>query len=140
MKTREQLDAEARGLLDALRAKGALAAKDRTAIPQQDMPSQTPEARVRNTREVDVIDTLRAQGLAVDVYDPCVDAREAEREYGLSLLDAPAAGSYDAIVLAVAHREFLQLDAASLRGWGKPACVVYDVKSVLPRDWVDGRL
>ncbi len=52
MKTREQLDAEARGLLDALRAKGALAAKDRTAIPQQDMPSQTPEARVRNTREV----------------------------------------------------------------------------------------
>ena len=52
MKTKEQLDAEAAALLETLRAKGALAAKDRAAIPQQDMPSQTPEARVRNTREV----------------------------------------------------------------------------------------
>ena len=52
MKTKEQLDAEAAALLEMLRAKGALAAKDRAAIPQQDMPSQTPEARVRNTREV----------------------------------------------------------------------------------------
>ena len=95
---------------------------------------------LRNTRVIDVIDVLRAQGAQVDVHDPHVDAEEALREYALTLLDQPARGDYDAIVLAVAHREFLQLDAAILRGWGKPNAVIYDVKSVLPRDWVDARL
>ena len=95
---------------------------------------------LRNTRVVDVVDVLRRQGMQVDVHDPHVDAEEALREYDLTLLQQPASGDYDAIVLAVAHREFLQLDAATLRSWGKPVAVVYDVKSVLPRDWVDARL
>ena len=95
---------------------------------------------LRNTRVVDVIETLREAGVEVDVHDPRVNADEAAREYGLTLLDVPAQDSYDAIVLAVAHSEFLQLDAATLRGWGKPSAVIYDVKSVLPREWVDGRL
>ena len=76
----------------------------------------------------------------VDVHDPRVDAHEALREYDLALIDAPAKGAYDAIVLAVAHQEFLDLDVATLRGWGRPDVVLYDVKSVLPREWVDGRL
>ena len=95
---------------------------------------------LRNTRVVDVIETLRKQGAMVDVHDPRVDAHEALREYDLALIDAPAKGAYDAIVLAVAHQEFLDLDVATLRGWGRPDVVLYDVKSVLPREWVDGRL
>lgn len=95
---------------------------------------------LRNTRVVDVIETLRKQGAKVDVHDPRVDAHEAQREYGLEPIYAPAVGAYDAIVLAVAHREFLDLDVATLRSWGRPDAVIYDVKSVLPREWVDGRL
>lgn len=95
---------------------------------------------LRNTRVIEVVDVLRRQGMQVDVHDPHVDAEEALREYYLTLLDQPAPGDYDAIVLAVAHREFLALDAATLRGWGKPNAVIYDVKSALPRDWVDARL
>ena len=95
---------------------------------------------LRNTRVIDVIDGLRQRGAAVDVHDPHVDADEARREYGLALIDPPAEGAYDAIVLAVAHAQFLALDAGTLRGWCKPDAVIYDVKSALPRAWVDGRL
>ena len=52
----------------------------------------------------------------------------------------PAHGAYDAIVVAVGHREFVALGAAGIRAFGKPLSVVYDVKYVLPRDAVDGRL
>ena len=95
---------------------------------------------LRNTRVIDLVSTLRSQELAVDVHDPRVDAEEALQEYGLALLDQPEVGRYDAIVLAVAHREFLQLDIQALRNWGKPAVVLYDVKSAWPREWVDARL
>ena len=70
---------------------------------------------------------------------PGSDAAEAEHEYGLHPLAEPEPGSYDAIVLAVAHRQFAE-QGASLRRFGKPQCVVYDVKHILPRDMVDGRL
>jgi UDP-N-acetyl-D-galactosamine dehydrogenase len=95
---------------------------------------------LRNTRVVDIIETLRSYNAEVDVHDPMVDAAEAPHEYGLQLTESPAAGSYDAIVLAVAHRQFAELGAAGVRALGKAECVVFDVKHVLPRDGVDGRL
>ena len=95
---------------------------------------------LRNTRVVDVIEALHQAGCEVDVFDPRVDADEAQNEYGLTLIDAPRKRNYDAVVLAVAHQEFLQLDAETLHAWGKPTMVVYDVKSAWPREWVDARL
>jgi UDP-N-acetyl-D-galactosamine dehydrogenase len=95
---------------------------------------------LRNTRVVDILAGLRTFHSEVDVHDPWVDAAEAQHEYGLALVAEPAAGSYDAIVLAVGHREFVALGGAGVRALGKPQCVLYDVKSVLPRDAVDGRL
>ena len=94
---------------------------------------------LRNTRVVDIIDELRTFNVRVDVHDPWANAAEAEHEYGLTPVATPEPGTYDAIVLAVAHRQFAEQGAA-LRTFGKPACVVYDVKHVLPRDAVDGRL
>ena len=75
----------------------------------------------------------------MDVHDPWVDAAEAEHEYGLSPVAEPEPGAYDALILAVAHRQFAE-QGPGLRTLGKPDCVVYDVKHVLPRDMVDGRL
>ena len=95
---------------------------------------------LRNTRVVDIIASLKTYNATIDVYDPWVDAAEAEHVYGLRTVPEPKAGAYDAIVIAVAHRQFHELGAAGIRAFGKPEAVVYDVKYVLPRDAVDGRL
>jgi len=95
---------------------------------------------LRNTRVVDILQQFEAFNVKCDVYDPWVDAQEAKHEYGIELVSQPKAGEYDAIVVAVAHREFAALGAEGLRAFGKPNAVLYDVKYVLPKSEVDGRL
>jgi UDP-N-acetyl-D-galactosamine dehydrogenase len=95
---------------------------------------------LRNTRVVDIVLELRGYNALVDVHDPWVDAAEAEREYGLVPIHEVEQGTYDAIVLAVGHRQFSDLGAKGVRGYGKRGAVLYDVKYVLPKDAVDARL
>jgi UDP-N-acetyl-D-galactosamine dehydrogenase len=95
---------------------------------------------LRNTRVVDILAELRSYNALVDVHDPWVDANLAHEEYGLSLTAAPAEGAYDAVILAVSHREFADLGVDGIRRFGKPGAVLFDVKGLLPRDQVDGRL
>jgi len=95
---------------------------------------------LRNTRVTDIIDELKASHTDIDVYDPWVDPVEAKHEYNLDLVSDLHAGVYDAIVLAVAHHQFTDMGAAALRALGKPDCVLFDVKDVLPRETVDDRL
>ena len=96
---------------------------------------------IRNTRVIDIISELQGYSVNVDVYDPWVDSLEAEHEYGLKPVEEPEQGVYDAIVLAVAHQQFRELGAEGLRAFGKTgACILYDVKHVLPVSEVDGRL
>jgi UDP-N-acetyl-D-galactosamine dehydrogenase len=95
---------------------------------------------LRNTRVVDIIDALATYNAQIDVFDPWVDALAARHEYGIDLIGAPHAGQYDAMIVAVGHRQFAALGAAGIRDFGKSSSVLYDVKYVLPRDAVDGRL
>nr|WP_245969995.1 hypothetical protein [Thiocapsa rosea] len=68
----------------------------------------------------------------MDCYDPWIDRAEAKHDYGLDRLpEAPAPGSYDAVILAVAHRDFIAMGATGIRRWAKPKSILYDVKSVL---------
>jgi len=92
---------------------------------------------LRNTRVVDIIGELRAANAAVDVHDPLADPVEARERLGVELLDAPEPGAYDAVVLAVAHAAFRDLDVRAL---AKPGGVVYDVKSALADGAADARL
>ncbi|GLT08444.1 Vi polysaccharide biosynthesis UDP-N-acetylglucosamine C-6 dehydrogenase TviB [Sulfitobacter porphyrae] len=85
---------------------------------------------LRNTRVIDLIRELRDYGAEVDVHDPWVDPAEAQREFGIDMVQTPAEGAYDAVVLAVAHAEFSEAGAAVLRAHGKAAQVFYDIKSV----------
>ena len=95
---------------------------------------------VRNTRVVDILASLEPYHAEVDVYDPWVDAAEAEHEYGIRPISGPEPGIYDAIIIAVAHQQFKALGATGIRAFGKPESVIFDVKYVLPREAVDGRL
>jgi len=96
---------------------------------------------VRNTRVVDVIHELRGYGAAVDIFDPWADGAAVHEEYGIDLLQgAPRPGSYDAVVLAVAHRQFREMGVAAIRAFGADDAVLYDIKSMLPADQVDARL
>lgn len=95
---------------------------------------------LRNTKVVDIVAELAEHRLAVDIHDPWVDAAEAKHEYGLVLTETPDVAAYDVVILAVAHRQFIELDVQGIRAFGKGESVLYDVKSALPRAAVDGRL
>lgn len=95
---------------------------------------------LRNTRVMDVIYELRDYNLQIDVFDPWVDAAEAELEYGIRLIGEPEDCSYDAVVLAVAHEQFKAFGVAGILAFGKATSVIYDLKYLLPADSVDLRL
>ncbi len=90
---------------------------------------------IRNSRVVDVIQELNEYGVQLDVYDPWADKVEVEKEYNVSLVDNLELNGYDALVLAVAHDEFKSLDLRS-----NDQRVVFDIKSIVDRQFVDGRL
>ena len=95
---------------------------------------------VRNTRVIDVVNELSNSHAQVDVHDPWVDAEQARAEYDIKMIAEPEAGAYDAIILAVAHRQFKDLGAENIHRYGRASHVLYDIKHLLPAADVDGRL
>lgn len=95
---------------------------------------------LRNTRVVDVVEELNTYGVHVDVQDPWVDADEAKAEYGLDLVVRPETGSYDGIVLAVAHDDYRKQGIAGIREFGKLNHIVYDLKYLFGQNDSDLRL
>lgn len=96
---------------------------------------------LRNTKVIDIVRELTSYHAQVDIYDPWIDVAEAVHEYGVTpLTDKPQLDTYDAIVLAVAHPEFLRMGAARIHAFGKSGHVLYDVKSLLGKAEADGRL
>ena len=95
---------------------------------------------LRNTRVVDLIAEFERFNCHVDVYDPWVDKYEAEEECGITPIEEPQTGSYDAVILAVAHDEFKALGAKKMHSYGKEQHILYDIKYLLNTDDVDGRL
>jgi len=95
---------------------------------------------VRNTKIVDVVRELEKFGAKVDVYDPWADPEEAEHEYGLRPVKQLRAGTYDAVVMGVAHDEFRKMGIGRIRKLARKNHVLYDIKYVFKADEVDGRL
>ena len=95
---------------------------------------------LRNSKVVDVVTELGKYGAKVDIYDPWIDAAECVHEYGIKPIRKPAAGRYDAIVLAVAHKEFRDMGLDTIRSFAKREHVLYDIKYIFGADEVDGRL
>jgi UDP-N-acetyl-D-galactosamine dehydrogenase len=96
---------------------------------------------VRNTKVVDIVRHMQTYNTRVDVFDPWINLGEARQEYDLDCLpEAPQKGRYQAIIVAVGHRQFIELGAEGLKAWGQPGAVLFDVKSILPAGSADGRL
>jgi UDP-N-acetyl-D-galactosamine dehydrogenase len=95
---------------------------------------------IRNSKVADVIRELSDHGARVDVYDPWVDAAEARRQYGVKLVLKLRKGIYDAVLVAVAHREFRAMGTESIRRLCRPNHVLFDIKYLFPAGDVDGRL
>ncbi len=120
-----------------LRGRGREPAGSRVLVLGVTFKENCPD--LRNSRALDLVRELGAAGARVDAVDPWADPGESAA-LGAPLREAPEQGAYDAIVLAVAHAQFRDWDAARVRALGRPGAVVYDVKSVWPREAVDARL
>lgn len=94
---------------------------------------------VRNTKLIDIVTELKEYKANIDIYDPWCSAQEVKRDFNLDLVE-PRKGKYDAIIVAVAHNEFLNMDPLYLRSLGKKQCVIYDLKYVFDKQVVDIRL
>jgi UDP-N-acetyl-D-galactosamine dehydrogenase len=92
---------------------------------------------IRNSKVIDIINQLVQFNIHVDVYNPYADKHEVEEEYGINLLDN-INKTYDAIILAVSHQEFLDLEVIKLKS--NDRSVIFDTKAFLDRSIVDARL
>lgn len=92
---------------------------------------------VRNSKVYDIVRTLQDYSAQVDVYDPWVSPDLVKQEYGITVTTELQPNTYDAVILAVAHTQFRNLDIKPLL---RPLHVIYDVKGLLPRKEIDGRL
>jgi UDP-N-acetyl-D-glucosamine/UDP-N-acetyl-D-galactosamine dehydrogenase len=93
---------------------------------------------IRNTRAIDIYHELKSYGMDVDVFDPWANPEEVKHEYAINILnDYPTGTDYGAIILAVAHNEFMEINIKEHKNNG---AVVFDVKGILPKELVDSRL
>ena len=95
---------------------------------------------IRNTRIIDVHHNFKELGCKVDIFDPCVSNAEVKKEYGIELISEPIQSRYDAILVAVSHDEFKRYTTEEIRSFAKNNHVLFDVKYLLNKDNVDGRL
>ena len=126
-------------LVKAMTKEGIAVRGARVLVMGLTFKENTPD--LRNTRVVDIIAELEDYGITVDVHDPWADPDEARQHYGIDLVAEPDAGAYDGIVLAVAHRQFTEMDVAVIRKLGRTkAHVLYDLKHTLEASTSDLRL
>jgi len=97
-------------------------------------------ADTRNTRVADIVAELAAYSVQAHVHDPWVGAQRLRENHGVSATDTPEPAAYDAIIVAVGHREFVEMGPDAIRALGKPDALVYDIKGILGKSGSDLRL
>lgn len=97
-------------------------------------------ADMRNTRVADIVAELSGFSATADVYDPWVDASAVQAEYGINPISDLQQGAYDAIIIAVAHSQFVEMGQEKIRALGKSNAVVFDIKGILGKAGSDLRL
>lgn len=95
---------------------------------------------IRNTKVLDIINSLKKYHMEVDIYDPWVNYLEAKREYSINLCSDLEYKSYDAIIIGVSHNEFKEMGIDKIRKFGKEKSIIYDLKGVFPKEQTNIRL
>jgi UDP-N-acetyl-D-galactosamine dehydrogenase len=95
---------------------------------------------MRNSQVLSLVRSLRAFHADVDLHDPWADPDEVADEFGQATISNPLPATYDAVVLAVPHQEYVELGPAAIQAFGRATSVLYDIKSALPTDAADERL
>ncbi|MCL6283796.1 nucleotide sugar dehydrogenase [Ruegeria sp. 2012CJ41-6] len=95
---------------------------------------------IRNTRVADILTELRDYSVTVDLHDPWADAEAIRQEYGFDMTATPETGTYDAIIVAVAHHQFVEMGAKEIRALGRPGAVLFDIKGIFDKTEADLRL
>lgn len=95
---------------------------------------------IRNTRVIDIVREFNSYHALIDIYDPWININKAEHEYNVPFLTKFPTYKYDAIILAVNHNQFIEMGTHEMHALGKENHILYDVKNVLPKHEVDGRL
>ncbi len=95
---------------------------------------------IRNSKVFDVYQTLKKFNLYIDVYDPMVNIDESIKEYGIHLIQEPKQFFYHAIILAVAHNQFIEMGPKKIRSFGLKNSLLFDVKSIFKAEESDLRL
>ncbi|MXV51694.1 nucleotide sugar dehydrogenase [Pedobacter sp. HMF7647] len=116
-------------------AKGSSVKDSRALILGVTFKENCPD--IRNSKVIDIHKELVQFGMQVDVHDPQANCEEIRSQYGFSLAEDIYARNYEAVILAVSHKEFEEIDFERLK---KPSTVIFDTKAVIDRRWVDGRL
>jgi len=122
-------------VIKLLGSKNKLSNTTRVAILGFTFKENCPD--VRNTRVIDIFNELQSFNISVDVIDPQADAKEVQEEYNIELLTDLNPSNYDAIIVAVAHHQFVSLDWNNIR---QQVSIIYDVKGILDKTLIDGRL
>ena len=125
-------------LIKAMTKKGIAIKDSKVLIMGLTFKENCPD--IRNTKVVDIVSELKDYGCQVEVCDPWVDSEEARHEYGVVITEQLNPGSYDAIILAVAHDQFKTMTEQEIRSSGKNNHILYDLKYVLPATQSDLRL
>ena len=94
----------------------------------------------RNTKVIDLVKKLTDNGVKVDVYDPWVDEKEVSKQYNMSLINYPKDNHYEAVIVAVAHKQFIDMGGNQISKFGKSESLIFDLKHVLERKYSDLRL
>jgi len=95
---------------------------------------------MRNSKVIEIIKEFEGLKCNVDVYDSWASKEEAINDYKINLIDKPVEKKYDCIVLAVAHNDFKSMTKDIIREFGKDIFILYDIKHILNKEEVDGRL
>jgi UDP-N-acetyl-D-galactosamine dehydrogenase len=122
-------------LVKLLIAKNHLIAKSNVLVLGITFKEDCPD--IRNSKVIDIVNELKQFNINVDVYDPHADKNEVEEEYGITLIDN-IINTYDGIILAVSHKEFLGLELDHIKS--SNSSVIFDTKSFLVRSLIDARL
>ena len=125
-------------IVDLMRLKKILVADANILIMGFSFKENCPD--FRNTRIIDVNHNFEKLGCKIDIYDPYVSKVEVKKEFNINLINEPENSKYDVILMAVAHDEFRKISLQKLTSFAKEIHVLYDVKYLLEKKYVDGRL